>query len=133
MKNIPHLHAELHQFCMYGKHTTSTRRIGAILRVRRSLFSYTRRFCMYTSGLRFRFRLSMYTKHAQKPKVGLGSPRRRAGPCKEDYSAPNFFMKMARASSRPRWTSAFFVSSSSLAVCFFRDPALISAFSWSYF
>ena len=41
-------------------------------------------------------------------------------------------MKMARASSRPRWTSAFFVSSSSVAACFFRDPALISAFSWSY-
>ena len=42
-------------------------------------------------------------------------------------------MKTARASSRPRWTSAFFVSSSKVEACFFRDPALISSFSWSYF
>ena len=34
-------------------------------------------------GIRFRFRL--YAKYAQQPEVGLGRPRRRAGPRKEDY------------------------------------------------
>ena len=49
-KNIPHLHALGPQFCMYGKHAWPTCRITPILHVRRSLFSYTRQFCMYTSG-----------------------------------------------------------------------------------
>ena len=49
-KNIPHLHALGPQFCMYAKHTRPTYTITPILHVRRSLFSYTRQFCMYTSG-----------------------------------------------------------------------------------
>ena len=75
-KNTPGLHAELPQFCMYAKHiwptvrfrfrfrlyrggfwttlyekhTTSTCTRTPILHVHRSLFSYTRQFCMYTSG-----------------------------------------------------------------------------------
>ena len=112
-KNIPHLHALGPQFCMYGKHAWPTYTITPILHVRRSLFSYTRQFCMFTYGaggfwtskrktyhiymhsdpnsacthlaLGIRFRFRLYAKHAQQPEVGLGAPRRRAGPCKEDY------------------------------------------------
>ena len=112
-ENTPGLHTQLPQFCMYGKHAWPTYTITPILHVRRSLFSYTRQFCMFTYGaggfwtskrktyhiymhsdpnsacthlaLGIRFRFRLYAKHAQQPEVGLGAPRRRAGPCKEDY------------------------------------------------
>ena len=71
MKNIPHLHAELHQFCMYGKHTTSTRRIGAILRVRRSLFSYTRQFCMCKNHARPTEKITPIL-HVRKTRLAYG-------------------------------------------------------------
>ena len=47
---------------MYGKHAWPTCRITPILHVRRSLFSYTRQFCMYTYGAGG-FWTTLYEKH----------------------------------------------------------------------
>ena len=47
---------------MYGKHAWPTCRITPILHVRRSLFSYTRQFCMYTYGAG-EFWTTLHEKH----------------------------------------------------------------------
>ena len=89
-KNIPHLHATqiLHVHIwrwefgfeyregwfwttLYEKHTTST--CTSILHVRKTLFSYTRQFCMYTPGLH------TWTTRVQLP-TRRGLTRQRARP-----------------------------------------------------